>query len=368
MRQNLRSWTCLHLTPKLARACYFSLLQPYPKTSPFLLFLPRTDGRICWNFQISPRQRQKALRCLFVEFQHIQSSDSEHFQKEFQFRSRDSSWVIERESEEPNGSKIERGWHNLNSIPGMKRLFWDEVDRPFLGSAMKAGKREGWHPTVLVRGQQAKRKGVVSLSRIMERLRHQPFTKVGCFREFKGFVWSRGFNLGGAGSLLADETHAPEVIAGPHLLTSSQLSSKRAWKAIRLPCLKRKGCRFEENCKVIRQHGGEQLWQRCLFGAEQREIRAHSSPLVSPFCLPCGAPNLHQSAAWCSAPPSRTETPSARQCASGSPGAAPPASSSSSPSAWSPALGETPQPAYRPAVTLVYFQELFWSPFFSMST
>lgn len=102
------------------------------------------------------------------------------------------------------------------------------MDRPFLGSAMKAGKREGWHPTVLVRGQQAKRKGVVSLSRIMERLRHQPFTKVGCFREFKGFVWSRGFNLGGAGSLLADETHAPEVIAGPHLLTSSQLSSKRA--------------------------------------------------------------------------------------------------------------------------------------------
>ena len=177
MRQNLRSWTCLHLTPELAPACYFSLLQQDPKTSLFLLFLPRTDGRICWNFQISPRQRQKALRCLFVEFQHIQSSDSEHFQKEFQFRSRDSSWVIERESEEPNGSKIERGWHNLNSIPGMKWLFWDEVDRPFLRSAKKAGKREGWHPTVLVRGQQAKRKVVVSLSRIMERLRHQPFTK-----------------------------------------------------------------------------------------------------------------------------------------------------------------------------------------------
>ena len=35
---------------------------------------------------------------------------------------------------------------------------------PFLGSAKKPGKRDGWHPTVLVRGQQAKRKEVVSFS------------------------------------------------------------------------------------------------------------------------------------------------------------------------------------------------------------
>ena len=48
---------------------------------------------------------------------------------------------------------------------------------------------------------------------------------------FKGFVCGRGFKLGGAGSLVADETDAPEGIAGPHLLTSSQLPSETAWKA-----------------------------------------------------------------------------------------------------------------------------------------
>ena len=47
---------------------------------------------------------------------------------------------------------------------------------------------------------------------------------------FKGFVCGSGFKLGGAGSLVADETDAPEVIADPHLLTSSQLISKRASK------------------------------------------------------------------------------------------------------------------------------------------
>ena len=49
----------------------------------------------------------------------------------------------------------------------------------------------------------------------------------------RGLCVEGGFKLGGAGSLVADETDAPEVIAGPHLLTSSQLHScETAWKAI----------------------------------------------------------------------------------------------------------------------------------------
>ena len=81
--------------------------------------------------------------------------------------------------------------------------------------------------------------------------------------------------------------------------------------------------------------------------------------LLSPFCLPCGAPNLHQSAAWCSAPPWRTGTPSALRCASGNPGAAPPTSSSWSPSAWSPVRAGTPPPACRRAETRSFVHFLF---------
>ena len=52
----------------------------------------------------------------------------------------------------------------------------------------------------------------------------------GLRKVLRGFVCGAGFKLGGAGSLVADETDAPEVIADPHLLTSSQLISKRASK------------------------------------------------------------------------------------------------------------------------------------------
>ena len=108
-----------------------------------------------------------------------------------------------------------------------------------------------------------------------------------------------------------------------------------------------------------------QLWQqRCFWCGAAAVSGAFTFSLTSPFCLPCGAPNLHQSAAWCSAPPSRTATPSARQCASGSPGAAPPASSSWWPSALSPALVETPPPACRQAATRFYWQEFFFADAF----
>ena len=92
-----------------------------------------------------------------------------------------------------------------------------------MGSAKKRGKRDGWHPTVLMQGQQEKRKGVSPLKNYGE-------TLFWIEESFKGFVCGSGFKLGGAGSLVADETDAPEVIADPHLLTSSQLISKRASK------------------------------------------------------------------------------------------------------------------------------------------
>ena len=55
--------------------------------------------------------------------------------------------------------------------------------------------------------------------------------RVGLRKVLRGLCEEGGFKLGGAGSLVADETDAPEGIAGPHLLTSSQLPSETAWKA-----------------------------------------------------------------------------------------------------------------------------------------
>ena len=64
-----------------------------------------------------------------------------------------------------------------------------------------------------------------------------------------------------------------------------------------------------------------------------------------PFCWPeCGL-NLHQFEALCSAPPWRTDSPSTLQCASGSPGVAPPVSSS-----WSTSGGSLAHAAIFPGV------------------
>ena len=56
-------------------------------------------------------------------------------------------------------------------------------------------------------------------------------SRVGLRKVIRGLCVEGGFKLGGAGSLVADETDAPEVIADPHLLTSLQLASEKAWKA-----------------------------------------------------------------------------------------------------------------------------------------
>ena len=102
------------------------------------------------------------------------------------------------------------------------------------GSSLFGVGQEGWKkgrlaPNSLGAGPTGKEEGgCLPFKNYGETQTSAFYKRVGCFREFKGFVWNRGFNLGGGGSLLADETHAPEVIAGPHLLTSSQLSSKRA--------------------------------------------------------------------------------------------------------------------------------------------
>ena len=139
---------------------------------------------------------------------------------------------MERESEEANGSKIGRELHNLKSIPGTQWLLWDEVipfwARPRSLEKGTVGTQRSWCGANRRRGR--------GLSPFKELWRDSDSLlppRQSWFEEsFKGFVWGRGFKLGGAGSLVADETDAPEGIAGPHLLTSSQLPSETAWKAI----------------------------------------------------------------------------------------------------------------------------------------
>ena len=60
---------------------------------------------------------------------------------------------------------------------------------PFLGSAKKPGKRDGWHPTVLVRGQQAKRKGLSPFKELWRDSDSLLPPRQSWFEEsFKGFV------------------------------------------------------------------------------------------------------------------------------------------------------------------------------------
>ena len=173
------------------------------------------------------------MRCLFVEFQHIQSSDSEHFPKEFQFRGSNASRVIEREGEdwEPNGSeKIERGWHNLNPIPGMNcDCFEMRWIVPFWGRPRRVEKERVGTQQSWCRANRRRGRGVVSLSRIMERLRHQPSTRELVSGNLRGLCVEQGIQVRWCrvsigrrnGRTRSDRWSAPSYL-------SLQLSSKRA--------------------------------------------------------------------------------------------------------------------------------------------
>ena len=79
MMQNFAKLDAAESLLPTSKLVIFPLLQPDPKLSFSCYFFQGQTDAFVETFKFSLGKRQKALRCLFVEFQHIQSS--EHFSK-----------------------------------------------------------------------------------------------------------------------------------------------------------------------------------------------------------------------------------------------------------------------------------------------